>query len=420
LEESKVKKRKATLRQNRRNPDVWEVYYRWQGKAYSPSFGGDHDLAEKVCAFVTAHLPELNDVKPDNVFDIHRWFRTMGVEGLTALKPEPKTLSQLIDLYYAHLDWRQNLREGVKQRCSAFFVTSQRWGVDYFKGYCDNLGATELQDVFATPFLLTYREYIQVAKYRKGKNAKPQLYSPYSVNCLALYLKLFILWAYDEDYIDLPRKLKDYHAVMDTDAPAPKPYTLEQLQTIFGSKHLTERTRCFVLLALNLAWTSIDLATFANKHINWDTGIIERPRHKTGQLYRNQLWPETLRLVRQFHSGRTGPDDLVFVTRTGAPFSTEYVTPAGKPMQSDKIYELFRWVLNKEDVPGSFKLLRKTGPEFVSNHFGKEHQYLVNEYLAHSKKALIALNYVTDGSEELIGAVKWFGAFLQANGIQTQ
>ena len=78
--------------------------------------------------------------------------------------------------------------------------------------------------------------------------------------------------------------------------PAPKPvsWTLDEVKTLYAAA--VQRTKLYVLLGLNCGYTQMDPATLTHEMVNWETGIIDRPRHKTSARQCHRLWPMKTRL----------------------------------------------------------------------------------------------------------------------------
>lgn len=83
--------------------------------------------------------------------------------------------------------------------------------------------------------------------------------------------------------------------------------------------------RAMILLGANCAFGQTDLGRLPLSCVNLETGWVEFPRPKTGELRRCPLWPETVAAIRDWLPKRPkakDPDDsgLLFLTETGRRF----------------------------------------------------------------------------------------------------
>lgn len=107
-------------------------------------------------------------------------------------------------------------------------------------------------------------------------------------------------WMIDESHLSsFPKDLSSY-AKVKLDPPAPAFFSDDEVRRLI--ELASARTRLYILLALNCAYTQRDIATLEHSMIDWESGIVKRKRHKTGVPHKSKLWPSTLELLRSQRS----------------------------------------------------------------------------------------------------------------------
>ena len=261
--------------------------------------------------------------------------------------------------------------------------------------------------------------------------------SPSTVQGLLRTVKACLQWAYDEELIpSLPRKMRNYSAIKLPD-PKPQSFTPDEVKAMFAVAN--DRMKLFLLLGLNLGYTQVDIATLDHSMIDWKTGLVTRPRHKTGQDQQAKLWPLTLRLLREHATdSKTGP---VLLAESGQPLLSDKIKTDGNGTRTDSIRlaygrlqdalnmqalretkpelfarvrgtdasktrkaEIHKALIGMRDNRG-FKVLRKTGADEIAKQF-QDKPWLTDLYLAHSVKAM-KKHYVKSHFDELFKATDW-------------
>jgi integrase len=115
--------------------------------------------------------------------------------------------------------------------------------------------------------------------------------------------------------------------------------------------------RTLILLGINGGFGNTDCAGLTLSAIDWDRGIIEFDRAKTGIERVVPLWPETLQALKQLLETRPKPADknaerLLFLTGSGKAWVRQYVHYGDdriikKVVNVDTIGEQFRILLRK-------------------------------------------------------------------------
>ena len=197
----------------------------------------------------------------------------------------------------------------------------------------------------------------------------------------------------------LPRVLADF-AKVESPRPRPKLFTVAQLNALY--KAASPMMRLYLLLGLNCGFTQIDIATLTADMIDWDTGLLDRNRHKTGVQQGAKLWHVTLDALRE--RGKPGDTALLFISEQGRPLVWNGVKDDGTPTRADAVQRAFHRSKQKVEIPRglSFKSLRKTGANMLVEKYTKE---ISDLYLAHSLG--ISGHYIKMQFRKLHKATDW-------------
>ena len=166
---------------------------------------------------------------------------------------------------------------------------------------------------------------------------------------------------------------------MKLDKPKKRFFTPDEINVL--ANKATERTKLFVMLALNCGFGQMDISTLEASMIDWETGVITRDRHKTGVQSKSKLWPSTLALLKKHRSPKkTG---LVLLDKDGKPLLTEKINANGNLSRNDAIHRAFARLLIAAKITDKrhFKHLRKSG----ANEIEKLNPDLTSLYLAHGE-----------------------------------
>ena len=209
-------------------------------------------------------------------------------------------------------------------------------------------------------------------------------------------------WAWKMHILEnLPRNIDDIGKLPNgsTPQPEPKPFTMDELKTIW--ELADSRTRCFIALGLNVGMYQKDVSDLLDDHVDWESGYIDRPRCKTKIQAKHKLWPLTLELMKLQRSPQAAPGKRVFLSneyraldgtmkvREGAkplPLVRRELDERGKFHHSDAVKSAFERVQRKIGINGGrgFSSLRDTGSCLV-----EQIDPLATEmYLSHSEPGM--------------------------------
>jgi integrase len=143
----------------------------------------------------------------------------------------------------------------------------------------------------------------------------------------------WLRWLVDENILAQPPKDLTTYGRVKLDKPKPVFYSPDEIEEL--ARLATERTKLYIMLALNCGYTQKDIATLEPSMIDWETGIITRDRHKTGVPTRAKLWPSSLALLRKHRNpAETG---LLLIDQNGSPLYYERVNDKGKLVLNDSV-----------------------------------------------------------------------------------
>jgi integrase len=215
----------------------------------------------------------------------------------------------------------------------------------------------------------------------------------------------WLRWLVDQNILaELPKDLARFSRVR-LDKPQPLFYMADEIKQLTAKA--TERTKLYIMLALNLGYTQADIATLEGSMIDWESGIVTRDRHKTGVPTKAKLWPSPLKLLQK-HCNKHGK--LLLVDQNGTPLLAQNVNEKENLIVNDTIGRAFKR-LRANVLPNdsrSFKHLRKT----AANEIERVAPHLTSLFLGHSEKetkryyvqqSFDELFRVTDSLEESFG-----------------
>jgi len=309
----------------------------------------------------------------------------------------PKQPRQRVETIQALVNWFLSDREVQAEagQLSRSSFSSDKYRLASFLSYCNYKGKSALREVLSAEFLGNYKNALLLAKSRNETSAV-------SVKHNLRTLKACIEWGYDNELVDrLPRKLRTL-ATVKLEAPTPEFLSIKEVQELF--KAASQRTKLYIAVALNCGYTQQDIASLEHSMIDWQEGVIERDRHKTGKASKHKLWKVTLDLLRQ---EATDPDqsDLVLLSPRKKPLILEQVNAKGNPTRTDTIRQAFQTLRKKVGTAKPFKVFRKTGADMIERQYPQT-PWLASQYLAHSEGG-VKKHYVQNHYDLLFEALAW-------------
>lgn len=194
-------------------------------------------------------------------------------------------------------------------------------------------------------------------------------------------VKLMIKWGYQMALIEtLPRNLDGY-ARITIPEPTVNRFSREEINTLYSAA--SERTKMFMLLALNCGFGQTDISSLRNSEFQMSENRIVRKRTKTGVHCEFALWPLTIEMLKKHGTLDGKPNDRVFLSQSGHPLVREYFID-DKFKRTDAIRSAFFRLMKKIDMPNhrGFYSLRKT----AASEIEVIDPAVTEMFLAHSEK----------------------------------
>lgn len=302
--------------------------------------------------------------------------------------PTETKISALIKEY---LDRR--LREVNAGELSLQMYAEDKRYLTYFQDFLIGhyLDCIHVDQVTAS-VLSHYRSHAQ-EEAKSGRTLKKRLAT----------LSKWMHWLADENFLEaLPKDMNRYAKVKSLGGGPKEFFTVDEVKRLYAAAN--ERMKLWILLGLNAGLTQREIATLEASMIDWDNGILERPRNKTGELTRAKLWPVTLSKLKQQRSPNGSP---LLVTASGQPLVVDREVD-GKVSRTDTIGNRFNKFRVNVGVSPPFKAFRKTGADFIE----ERQPELTSFYLSHAtqgtktyyvRQHFDRLFEVTDGMREHFG-----------------
>jgi integrase len=364
--------------------------------------------------------PDLDPSMASHLFGQHRvWQDRLGRDSADSVPTERTVAAQVHG-------WL-----GVKRaEVSGGLIDESRY--DAYRAtlaiFRDWLGAANLIDIITAPKLeqfhvhLLHRNAERAAweqcpsPPRKGER-KPG-YSPDYAKSVFGTAKSFISWLAEHGTISRPENFRKKFRF----ATGPKKiltFEVQEVRALLDAcDGVTGRTKLYLLLMLNCGMYQSDISDLGCDEVDWDKGVIERPRSKTprGPKAKYKLWPETFRLLQKYrNSDRTILNKhgavRVLATRKGRPLVLKRlkVDAAGKEKlsRSDSIKSAYRRLCDRLGVekPKPPKLVRKTSSSLLAMH--PLYKFYAQHFLAQSPRTVADKHYVIPSDAEFFTALAW-------------
>ena len=220
--------------------------------------------------------------------------------------------------------------------------------------------------------------------------------------------KQFIRYIGDvyDDY-HIPRNLGSRGLNVKVEQKEVAAFTPAEIKAIL-KKCPTERTRLFVLLALNMGMTQWDISTIYRFQLDYKTGYLTRKRGKTKwhpsvPTVKYKLWKPMLRLLKKFDSG----GDVVLLNEAGTPLVRYKFRDDGKSLRIDAIGGKLTQVANTVAKGKHFKHLRKTGATLLASH--PRYFFCSWQYLGHSARTIAERHYIAPDQPLFDESISWLG-----------
>jgi integrase len=224
-------------------------------------------------------------------------------------------------------------------------------------------------------------------------------------------VRAFIRNRWERRFIDLPRNLNN--RTLSASVPL-------QEVVVFSKKEISsllvaapERTKLYILLALNCGFYGVDIAAIKQTEVDWSKGRICRQRTKTRSASANVpkvdylLWRQTFDLLK---SCRSKDSQLAMTNQNGSPLWSE-IEKDGKFTRNNNVktayFRLWQMKFKKTKGFKSFKILRKTAASLLENH--KEYGRYAEHFLGEVPSSIAGRHYVKPPTKQFDAAIRWLG-----------
>ncbi len=236
--------------------------------------------------------------------------------------------------------------------------------------------------------------------------AEKKIKKTYANHCM-VSVRGFARWAWGLDLCNLPRNVDSRELSFDVGPQKIRTFSVEQIKKLLSDA--TERTRLYILLALNCGMTQADIGDLRHEEFDGKAGRIVRKRSKTKDhenvpTVNYRLWPSTLELLKKY---RSADPERVLVNRYGGPLKAETVQD-GKFNKRDAISNAFLRLCETAGIDDlTFKHLRKSGASTLRKH--REYKSYDWIYLGHSPRSIAERHYSEESQELFDEAIHWLG-----------
>ncbi len=259
--------------------------------------------------------------------------------------------------------------------------------LSYFKGYCKHFKIDSIEKLDANQMKDFYARECKRLNYCDVKERA----SVTTIRKRLVVVKNWLLWCEESGALSgLPayvmksfcKVTRPRNTIAGYKTDVNPVFTIPEIKTLLSLA--TEQTKLYLLLGLNCGFTQIDLASLHWDHYDPDTGIIDRPRHKTEHRATNdsgkpspgyvrqvfQLWPETQKLLLKLAQPRDS--GLMLLTRDGKELATSVIKKDGSVAVTDSVRLAFN------------RLRKQWAKSVLSCH--TEHSYLFASHKTHAEE----------------------------------
>lgn len=308
-----------------------------------------------------------------------------------------RSISENIDLFLARKRSHAEAGELSKGRCDIIRLGLDRFGKFY--------GADRSIDELDGDALLTFRDHLLTLAARK------EFSRVYARDCLGTVCQ-WIRWLWTSGRIEhLPRAIGSKDLQIAVGNSKIETFEIDEIKSLLSEA--SDRTKLYMLLALNCGMTQKDISDLQKSEIDLKKGIIRRKRSKTSKEesvpeVAYHLWPETLEILKAEISDHK---QVALTNANGGPLWSQEIKANGKLAKNDNIktayYRLVSHKKLKHLKGKAFKLFRKTSATMLGKH--KDFKNYAPYFLGHAPRSVADRHYIVPSSEEFRKALTWLG-----------
>jgi integrase len=247
-----------------------------------------------------------------------------------------------------------------------------------------------------------WESYCSELKARQKKGKSKAYLSIYQRSA-----KTFINWLWRMKMLkETPRNFKEKQLSFGGGAKEIETFTIPEVKQFLDKAN--ERTKLYILLALNCGMTQIDISELAPDEVDWTNKRITRKRSKTKDRESTPtisypLWSETFRLLRQ-EGEQTGK--RVLYNDAG---NALHVQQVGKS-KIDNVRSAFVRLAKKHNLPTSFSVFRATSASFLD---ASDYANVARHFLGRAPRGVDDRNYLSPHTQlfkdRFDAAIRWLG-----------
>lgn len=221
----------------------------------------------------------------------------------------------------------------------------------------------------------------------------------------------FVKWLWEREVLaSLPRNLDKGEYRFERPDKAIPTFSKDEVRMLLDGA--TGQHKLHLLLMLNCGMTQKDISDLLKNQINFTRGAITRRRSKTKRQkgaveVSYPLWPETLRLLREYLSD---DPDIALVTKSKQRWVRKKLLDNGKLRKADNVATLFQHLRRKVKLSGagkSLKVFRKTSATRLKAD--SRYRDLRFYFLGHSARTIADRHYAAESEALMAEAVQWLG-----------
>lgn len=187
-------------------------------------------------------------------------------------------------------------------------------------------------------------------KYRMSLVAKN--YGSHALTHRIGGIRTMFKWAYENEMLARlprygasfekpPQKAKRIEKKTRSEKNGKRLFTPSQVRSLLGAAE-DKQLKAMIYLAINFGIGNEDVSRVPISSIDFDTGMIDYARAKTGEERRAYLWPETISAVKDAVRVRSYPADSthagrVFIHRDGHPWVRTWLKGAAGEIEVDRL-----------------------------------------------------------------------------------
>lgn len=224
-------------------------------------------------------------------------------------------------------------------------------------------------------------------------------------------VRAFIRNRWERRFIDLPRNLSS--RTLSAPVPLQEVVTFSKKEVASLLAVAPERTRLYLLLALNCGFYGVDIAAMKQTEVEWSKGRICRQRTKTRNTSASVpkvdylLWRQTFEVLKRCRSKHP---QLALTNHNGNPLWSE-TEKDGKFTRNNNVktayFRLWETKFKKTKGFKPFKTLRKTAASLLENH--KEYGRYAEYFLGEVPSSIAGRHYVKPSAKQFDAAIRWLG-----------